>query len=197
MHELPPLPGHSATAATAINDDGMAVGISGDCDVAVGRWSARAAVVWEHGVPMDIGHLGGEGWHTPMALNERGEVVGFSNPAGVVGGALRPRAFLWSARDGVRDLGTLPGDTTSQAFGINAHRQVVGRSCAGGLGVGCRAVVWERGVPTDLNALVDLDEGDVLTAARFINDAGRIVGNMFDAGTGATIPFVAIPHAAP
>src|SRR5262245_44969472 len=36
--ELPPLHGDSASAATAINDFGQAVGISGDCDQAVGRF---------------------------------------------------------------------------------------------------------------------------------------------------------------
>jgi len=36
MHELPPLPGDSTSAATAINDLGQVVGISGDCGIAVG-----------------------------------------------------------------------------------------------------------------------------------------------------------------
>src|SRR5260370_9974470 len=43
MQELPPLPGDSTSAATAINDLGQVVGISGDCGVAVGSVSARHA----------------------------------------------------------------------------------------------------------------------------------------------------------
>ncbi|HEY7636923.1 MAG TPA: hypothetical protein VH763_15345 [Gemmatimonadales bacterium] len=39
--ELPPLPGDSTSAATAINERGQAVGISGRCDQAVGRFSAH------------------------------------------------------------------------------------------------------------------------------------------------------------
>ena len=40
IQELPPLPGDSVSAATAINDKGQVVGISGDCDIAFGRFSA-------------------------------------------------------------------------------------------------------------------------------------------------------------
>ena len=36
MRELPPLPGDSTSAATAINDKGQVVGISGACGIAVG-----------------------------------------------------------------------------------------------------------------------------------------------------------------
>jgi len=42
MQELPPLPGDSTSAATAINDLGQVVGISGDCGIAVLRSEASA-----------------------------------------------------------------------------------------------------------------------------------------------------------
>src|SRR5688500_2474145 len=65
--ELRPFPGDSTSAATAINDNGQVVGISGDCDQAVGRYSARHAVLWEkNGKPTEIPNLGGTSWHTPM-----------------------------------------------------------------------------------------------------------------------------------
>src|SRR5207247_5814817 len=41
MQQLPPLPGDSTSAATAINDKGQAVGISG---IATSRWDASAHV---------------------------------------------------------------------------------------------------------------------------------------------------------
>ena len=64
--ELAPLPGDSASAATAINDGGQAVGISGKCDQAVGRYSALHAVLWnKNGKPSEIPNLGGVTWHTP------------------------------------------------------------------------------------------------------------------------------------
>ena len=49
LRELPPLPGDTVTAATAINDQGTVVGISGICDNAVGRFSAAHAVLWDGG----------------------------------------------------------------------------------------------------------------------------------------------------
>ena len=64
IRELPPLPAtddtvpgteDSTSAATAINDRGQVVGISGKCDDAVGKFSAIHAVMWERGVPRDLG----------------------------------------------------------------------------------------------------------------------------------------------
>src|SRR5262245_7696109 len=65
MQELPPLPGDHTSAATAINDKGQVVGISGACGIAVGDVSAAHAVLWENGVPTNIGDLGGHTWNTP------------------------------------------------------------------------------------------------------------------------------------
>lgn len=69
LRELPPLPGDTSGAATAINDRGQVVGISGICDQAVGRYTARHAVLWENGHATDFGNLGGDSWNTPMAIN--------------------------------------------------------------------------------------------------------------------------------
>ncbi len=75
--ELRPFAHDSASAATAINDAGPAVGISGDCDQAVGRFSAKHAVLWEpNGKMREIPNLGGTTWHTPMDINGQGDVVG-------------------------------------------------------------------------------------------------------------------------
>jgi probable HAF family extracellular repeat protein len=190
MTELPPLPGDSTSAATGINNRGQVVGISGECDVAVGRFSAQHAVLWEDGVPRDIGNLGGDSWHTPMAINARGDVVGFSNPPAGVGGAFRAHAFLWTEGGGIEDLGTLPGNTSSQALGINARGQVVGLS-SGGTG-GLRAFLYQDGVMTDLNTLVPGYDGRLLFAGD-INDAGLITGAALDADTGDVVTFVATP----
>jgi probable HAF family extracellular repeat protein len=190
IQELPPLPGDTATAATAINDRGQVVGISGICDNAVGRFSARHAVLWEKGTVRDIGNLGGGAWHTPMAINQRGDVVGFSNLPGDQGGRFNAHAFLWTERDGITDLGTLPGDTTSQALGINARRQVVGLSCGA---KGCRAVLWEGNVRTDLNTLVAPGSAGQLVSAGDINDAGVITGEALDQRTDGSLSFVATP----
>ncbi len=190
IQELPPLPGDTVTAATAINDRGQVVGISGICDNAVGRFSARHAVRWEHGTVTDIGNLGGRAWHTPMAVNQRGDIVGFSNLPGDQGGRFNAHAFLWTERGGITDLGTLPGDTISQALGINARRQVVGLSCGAS---GCRAFLWEDRVMVDLNTLVAPGHADDLVTAGDINDAGVITGEALDRETGDRLAFVATP----
>lgn len=192
MTELPPFPGDSTSAATAINEVGQVVGISGECDVAVGRFSAQHAVLWENGTVTEIGNLGGTTWHTPMAINRRGVVVGFSNPpsAGDLVGDFNARAFIWSKEGGVDSLRALPGDAFSQAHAINQHNQVVGVSFGGA--AGSRAFIWQNGTITNLNDLVDGSPG-VLQSAQDINDAGQITGRVRITATGEVRTFILTP----
>ncbi len=189
--ELPPYPGDSTSAATAINQQGQAVGISGDCDIAVGRFSAKHAVLWDHGQVQEVPNLGGTTWHTPMDINDSGVVVGFSNPvgAGDPEGEFIAHAFRWTGGDTAEDLGTLEGDGYSEAFAVNARGQVVGVSFGGA--AGARAFLFEDGVMHNLNDLVDSD--DVLLSAQDINDAGQITGRLLDHVSGETVMFVATP----
>jgi uncharacterized membrane protein len=191
--ELPPLTGDSTTAATAINDRGQVVGISGDCGTGVGGTSAREAVMWERGKIRVLGNLGGIAWNTPMALNERGDVVGFSNVSKDSGAAPNWRAFIWTKERGIEDLGALEGYPLSQALGINWKRHVVGTSCTADFSA-CRAVLWlhGRGRPIDLNDLVS-GYDDVLYAANDINGAGEIAGQAFTPGTEKFSAVRAIP----
>jgi probable HAF family extracellular repeat protein len=181
IRELPPLPGDSTSAATAINDKGQIVGISGNCGTAVGGTSAREAVMWERGKVRVLGNLGGIAWNTAMAINERGDVVGFSNVSKDSGATPNWRAFLWTRERGIEDLGALQGYPLSQALGINERRQIVGTSCTVDF-TECRAVIWWRGKIIDLN---DLAPGyaDVLYSANDINDDGQIAGQAFTPGT--------------
>jgi probable HAF family extracellular repeat protein len=89
------------------------------------------------------------------------------------------------------DLGTLPGDNLSLAFGINNRNQVVGQSCdpSGN----CRAVLWQNGVMTDLNALISPSSSLYLIIAISINDRGEIVGQAFDSNTGNLPAYLATP----
>jgi len=59
VRQLPAFPGDPDAAATAINDAGQVVGISGLCSVAIGGYSAIHAVLWEDGHPIDLHNLGG------------------------------------------------------------------------------------------------------------------------------------------
>jgi probable HAF family extracellular repeat protein len=188
IRQLPPLRGDTVSAATALNDDGQVVGISGICDRAVGRFSAIHAVLWQNGKPIDLGSLGGIAWNTPMAINEQGDVVGFANDSAAAGGHFAAHAFLWTPATGMRDLGTLPGDSTSQALGINGRGQIVGESCDASFN--CRAVTWQNGDISDLN---QPGAADTLTFANDINDSGAITGQVFDPRSSSFVAFAARP----
>ncbi len=195
LRELPPLPGDSVSSATAINDRGQVVGISGACSNAVGGLSAKRNVLWENGVAKNIGDFGGIAWNTPMAINQRGDVIGFANRSADVGTSFRPRAFLWIKGQPIKRLDLLPAHDAEQlgrgqALGINEWRQIVGQSCnsAGG---DCRAVIWQNGVPSDLNTLISPGHTAVLTAANDIDNLGRITGTASVAGQ--TVAFKATP----
>jgi len=183
-HELRPFGDDSSSAATAINDRGQVVGISGDCDQAVGRFTARHAVIWEQDQPRRLDDLGGGAWNTPTAINQRGDMIaGFAMPPGEDPFNARLRAVLWTKRDDVCskvagkdicDLGTLDGHVSSQANGINDRGQIVGTSCpAAGL---CRGFVWENGVMHDLNDLVADGLTDQFETAQDVNNLGQIAG---------------------
>src|SRR6476619_6131743 len=154
IQDLPLFPGDTSGAATAINDNGQIVGISGICDQAVGRHTAKHAVLWENGGVIDLGNLGAQWWNTPTAINQRGDVVGFAgDPAFVEGDVLH--AFIWTKDNGIKVLkplrGRVPEHVDSEAYGINEARQVGGVSCDADQ-LDCRAVIWDHGVyPADLN----------------------------------------------
>jgi probable HAF family extracellular repeat protein len=191
IHDLPLIPGDTSGAATAINDRSQAVGISGICDQAVGRHTARHAVLWENGKVIDIGDLGAEWWNTPTAINQRGDVVGFAGDTGFPEGDVL-HAFIWTKSDGIRPLGALPGHVYSEASGINERRQVVGVSCDADF-ADCRAFIWDNGVMTDLNDLKAPGYPARLDNAKDINDRGEITGRATDPTTGKRTAFLAVP----
>lgn len=204
-HALPPYPGDLDGAATAINQRGQVVGISGICDGAVGGGTAEHMVLWWHGKVMRLlPTLGGSFWNTPMDINNRGNVVGFSDLAG--DGPLSPNfnAFFWSAHpyncdgrviDGGEtcDLGVAPGDSLSEALGVNDRDQVVGFSF-GAADPDGRAFIWQDGKMIDLNTLVAPGTTLELVDAQDINDQGVITGQALDPATDALVAFKAVPQ---
>jgi probable HAF family extracellular repeat protein len=178
VRELPPLPGDPDGAATAINDFGQAVGISGQCDVAIGAYSAIHALLWENGKPMDLGNLGGHGWNTPAAINNRGVITGFVNgPNDVIGGQLQIRwvAFTWTKERGMQSIGTLPGDAMSQATDINDLNQIVGVSYSDFFFDNPRAFIYQNGRITALNSLIGSATANWdISSTGGINDRGQI-----------------------
>jgi uncharacterized membrane protein len=178
VHELPPFPGDPDGAATAINDFGQAVGISGQCDVAIGAYTAIHALLWENGKPLDLGNLGGHGWNTPGAINNRGVVTGFVNgPNDVVNGQLQFRwlAFIWTREHGMQSIGTLPGDKMSEATDINDENQIVGVSFADYVFDNPRAFIYQNRTITPLNSLIGSASASWdISSTGGINDRGEI-----------------------
>src|SRR6266853_328856 len=193
LQDLPLIAGDSSGAATAINDNGQIVGISGICDQAVGRHTAKHAVLWENGGVIDLGTFPAPWWNTPTAINQHGDIVGFAgDPAFVEGDVLH--AFMWTREDGLRPLKPLKGRTPqhvdSEAYGINEARQVVGVSCDAQQ-TDCRAVIWDNSAyPTDLNDLKG-DYSAVLALAKDINNKGEITGRAIDPNTDVLTAYLA------
>ena len=203
IHALVPLPGDPDSAATAINDEGEVVGISGICGTAVGGYSAEHAVLWQNGQPIYLGRLlGGAGWNTPMAINNLGEIVGFGDVLGDTStGILIPnfQAFSWTQGTGASQLAALPApyNAYSEATGVNGVGQIAGVSCDPNFN--CQAVLWQNGMPANLNSLVVGNSNLYLISASDINDHGEITGEACVVSNGACsgtlVSFLAVPTA--
>jgi probable HAF family extracellular repeat protein len=184
IQQLPPLPGDTVAMALGINDLGEAVGTSGTCanTVLPGFAVGPHAVLWDStGAVHFLGSLGGSA-NTQMlgvgsvafVINNSSQVTGQA----VLSGNETFHPFLWTQEKGMRDLGVLPGDLVGAGLGMNNKGVIVGASVsAPGPATGNpRAFVWQDGVMSDLNALVQQDAPLYLLNAFSINDSGDIVG---------------------
>lgn len=188
IEELQPYGNDPDGAATAINDAGQVVGISGQCGTAVGGASAEHMLLWQNGTVITLPTLGGQYWNTPMDINNYGNVTGFSDHPGDSVGSPNFTTFLWTRSGGTQDLGTLGTDNISEGLGINDSDEVVGVSYPSGHGF-----IWQNGTMTDLNNLLPSNSGYTITDAQEINNAGWITGQAQDTTTGYYYAFVARP----
>lgn len=191
VHQLPTLPGDPDGAATAINDEGQIVGISGICDQAVGRFTAIHPVIWQRGTVRELFDPGAHAWNTPQSINDRGAVTGFINMPGPgdVAGNLQPIAFVWTPSGGLTEIPPLPGDAYSFGNSINDEGDVVGISFGAGFAT-ARAFIYHNGKAVDLNSLVG-SNAPALIAANGIDDSGTIVGQASDPTTKTSPAFIA------
>jgi probable HAF family extracellular repeat protein len=189
MRQLPPAKGDLDGAATAINDNGQVVGISGICANAIGGASAVHMLLWDKRSVVDLGNLGGQYWNTPMDISDLGHVTGFSDLPGDSADSPNFNAFFWSPGKGLQNLHTLAGDSLSEGLGINDKDQIVGVSYPS-----AHAFIWQKGTMTDINTLVSPKSNLTLIAAQEINDSGVITGQAQDRSTGAYVGFVAVPN---
>jgi len=151
--------------AYGINDQGEAVGYSGNCT------SATHAVVWKDNTAIVLQDLGGTGSNFAYAISNRGQIVG------QVGSGNTFYAAVWrdGAHGAVTNLGTLPGDFAAFATGINNRGQVVGNTFDSKYNWS-HGFIWRDGVMTDLNTLIPGDSNLFIISASNINERGQISG---------------------
>ena len=124
--------------------------------------------LWSAGTLTGLGDLGGV-TTLPGRINERGQVAGTAmTPSGY------EHAFLWEAGT-ITDLGA-PGAPWSRATALNERGQVVVVS-------GAHVYLREAGVMRDLGTMGAPDTPTQLTIPLDIDDHGRILVAVEDAGT--------------
>jgi len=198
VQKLPPLPGDTVGAANWVNNYGQVVGSSGTC--ASGGvfpdFGGPHAVMWQNGVPTNLGTLGGAMITLGASINDSGAVVGCADLASEAPGFpfVQIHPFLWTQAAGMQDLGAVGADFSGLPFGINNNGQVVGASCDD-MG-NCRAFVYQNKTMMDLNALIPANSPLYLMFAFVINDAGEIAGQALQISTGQVHAFVATPEPA-
>jgi probable HAF family extracellular repeat protein len=174
------VPGDTFSAASAINGQGVIVGVSTHVN-------ASRVFIYRNGVMSALPEFGDQA--QANGINDHGQLIATAFDYG----DLAWHAFLW--RGGLsRDLGRLPNGTNSYAYGLNNAGRVVG------VGQFKRAnqlvdhaFLWVRGHMYDLNALIPPNSGWELTHALSIADGGAITGSGDIAGE--THAFLALPNA--
>jgi probable HAF family extracellular repeat protein len=188
--QLPLVQGDTTGSVQGINDQGSVVGATGPCapfnDLRLG-WVH--ATLWQNGQVIVLPTLGGTSWNIAFDINEYGEMAGQGE---LTNGAIH--ALFWKTAKSVKDLGFLPGDNESSAVTINNEGQIVGESNSES---SARGVLWKNGKIYDLNALIPPNSRYSLIYGAGISDSGIIVGQAYDAQTGNTPAFAAIPTGYP
>lgn len=166
--EALPLVGSDVDAvAWGINDQGQAVGYSGNCTTAI------HAVMWKDKTAFVLQDLGGTGSNFGYAISNRGQIAG---EVGSTDGTTFYAAVWQSGADGaVTNIGVLPGDFAAFATGINNRGQVVGNNFDSNFNWS-HGFIWPDGVMTDLNTLIPADSNLFIISASNINDRGQISG---------------------
>jgi probable HAF family extracellular repeat protein len=163
VRELGTLGGPAGATAADINGRG---------DVAANQYlaprSARVAVSLRNGTVRPLGDLGG---HTSeaRAINEIGEIAGMATTAD---GSSRP--FLWSPVTGAMLALGIGGNAWGAAADVNNRGQVVGIVDDG---TRRHAVLWQDG------EIFPLHDAATATEAFDVNDAGDVIGTVYDAAT--------------
>ena len=163
--------GYQSSYAYAINASGEIVGQAKDAS------NNSTAILFNDGQMTNLGTLLGANWQGSSAcgINSSGQVVGSAF------NGVQTHAFLYS--DGTTfDLGVLSGGDFSAASAINDAGQVVGYAYTT-TRPESYAFLYENGVMTNLDDLIDPGLGWTLFDATAINNSGCIVGAGYHDGT--------------
>jgi probable HAF family extracellular repeat protein len=168
---------------TAINNRTQVIG---------GSWTPEGEAhifLWENGQIHDLQDISTApaGWelYWASAINDVGQIVGHASlPDGTY------HSFVWE--DGVvQDLGA-----AVSAYDINNLGQIVGSlPGAAPLQLG-HAVLWENGVMADLNDLIPVGSGLLLTDAYRVNDVGQILAEAYANGVEYPVLLTPVPEPA-
>lgn len=158
---LPPLPGHTRSSASSINNNGQVVGISWR-----GRWWPQdderfVAVIWRGNLVRTLGAPEEALSSSPAGINERGQVIlnkGLEDPSGP--------ARLWANGQTI----TIAEDAVASA--INSSGDVVGTVKVDKKT--SRPFLWRAGKLRTLATIPGYDSGSAVD----INDRGQVVGSL-------------------
>jgi len=187
--------GGSVSEAYSINDLGNVVGFSMN-----GSGNARA-FLWDGSMMNPLAVLDDDQDSFANRINNHNQVVGRIDQYICTGVGVNrscsfsgAQPFFWE-NGAMRGLGTLGGNA-GEALGINDAGAVVGWSA---VGEESRAFIWEKTNETaamvNLNDLIPVDSGWILTVATAINNQGQIVGYGFQNGDPNEKAFLLTPIA--
>jgi probable HAF family extracellular repeat protein len=151
--------------AFGINDQGQAVGYSGNC------LAATHAVVWKNNTAFVLQDLGGTRSNVAYVINNLGQIAGKVRSADDTTYV----AALWQPDGTLTILGVLPGDHAAFATGINNRGQVVGNNFDSSFNWS-HGFIWQNHVMTDINTLIPMDSNLFVISASNINERGQISG---------------------
>ncbi len=151
--------------AFGINDQGQAVGYSGNC------FFATHAVMWKNNTAFVLQDLGGTLSNVAYVINNLGQIAGKVRSAD----GTHYVAALWQPDGTLTTHEPLPGDLDAFATGINNRGQVVGNNFDSSFNWS-HGFIWQNGVMTDLNTLIPADSNLFVISASNINERGQISG---------------------
>ena len=166
--EALPLVGNDTDGfAFGVNDQGEAVGYSGNCI------AATHAVMWKDNTAFPLRDLGGAGSNFAYAINSLGQIAGQVGTAD--GSTFYAAVWQHGAEGAATQINILPGDFAAFATGINNRGQVVGNDFDSTFSWS-HGFIWQDNVTTDLNTLIPADSNLFIISASNINDRGQISG---------------------